>query len=150
MLPTVLFTLLLLAVAGGWMAWHVRAWRGARDETDERERRFQQRRFRRRMQASAMLAVAAISLSVGMAIPRDRFPSLFVYFWCGVMLLVCWLMALAIGDAIATNLHARRTRHEHRVEQAKLEAEMDRLLKERAATANGHAAESDNGRRESG
>jgi hypothetical protein len=150
MLPTVLFTLLLLTVAGGWMAWHVRVWRAARDEADERERRFQQRRFRRRMQASAMLAVTAIALSVGMAIPRDRFPSLFVYFWFGVTLLVCWLMALAVGDAIATNLHARRARHEFRIEQAKLEAAMNRLLKERAATTNGRASENGDGRRESG
>jgi hypothetical protein len=103
------------------------------------ERLFQLRRFRRRMQASGMLAVAAVALTVGMAIPRDRYPSLFVFFWCGVMLLVVWMLLLAVGDAVSTSLHANRLRREHRIETARLKAEMERLLQQRAEGGNGHA-----------
>jgi hypothetical protein len=91
------------------------------------------------MQASGMLAVAAVALTVGMAIPRDRYPSLFVFFWCGVMLLVVWMLLLAVGDAVSTSLHANRLRREHRIESARLKAEMDRLLRQRDEGGSGHA-----------
>ncbi len=50
-------------------------------------------------------------------------PSLFVFFWWGVTLLVFWMCALAAADGVSTHLHAARIRREQCVARAQLEAE---------------------------
>lgn len=122
------FPAVLFGLALGLMAWHVGAWRAVRDrEKDEIERQFQWRRFRRRMQASGMLGLVAVAAAVGLLVPKERQPSLFVYVWFGVFLVTMWILLLALADALATRSHAIRLRLEHQVEHARLKAELERI-----------------------
>lgn len=128
MFPRLLFPFVLFAVASGWLWWHMRVWRVVQSqERDERELLFQSRRFRRRMQASGMLALLAVAISGGQHIDYRLHPSLFVFFWWGVTLLVFWMCALAAADGVSTHLHAARIRREQCVARAQLEAEVKRL-----------------------
>jgi Na+/H+ antiporter NhaD/arsenite permease-like protein len=125
----VIFPALILALALGWIVWHVTVWRSVRDqERDEEEKQFQWRRFRRRMQASSMLALVAIGMGAGLHVPLAREPSLFVYVWSGVFLLTLWIVVLALADALATRAHAMRVRQDHLVAHDRLKAELEKFL----------------------
>lgn len=124
----VLFPAALVALAAGLLVWHVRAWRAAKSrETDANELDHQRRRFRRRLQTSAMLALLGLAVGFGQGISPREEPSLYVFFWCGVALVTVWLMALALADAVSNTMHASRLRHERMVEHAQLKAELARL-----------------------
>jgi uncharacterized membrane protein (DUF4010 family) len=127
-----LFPILLALLAIGWIVRHVRAWRVVRaEERDPVERDFEWRRFRRRMQASAILVLVAAAMFVGLLISYREHPSQFVYVWCGVVALVAWLVILALADAVSSRLHVSRLHRDHRIERARLEAEVARLRRER-------------------
>jgi hypothetical protein len=127
MTGSLLFPTLLFLGAAALLAWHMRTWRTVnQQERDETERDFQWRRFRRRMQASGLLALVAVAMAVGVSIPWQRFPSLYVFYWYAVMALVAWLCALAVADVVASRAHLARLRREHLVAQARLAAEVDR------------------------
>lgn len=122
------FPFLLFAIASGWLWWHMRTWRTVQSrERDPRELLFQGRRFRRRMQASGMLAVLAVAVAGGQTIDYRLHPSLFVFFWWGVTLLVFWMCALAVADGVSTHLHFTQHRRQRRIAKAQLEAEINRL-----------------------
>lgn len=122
-------TVPLLVFAIGWMVWHYRAYRAIQGHGDTSERGFQARRFLRRMQASAMLAVAAVLLFAGQRIDHDDHPAVYVAFWCGVVLWMAWVLALAAADAVANVRRARQLQLEFRRERARLEAEVARQLR---------------------
>ncbi len=69
---------------------------------------FRYHQFRRRMQASSLLALVAPTMLVGMRVSPDRSPRLFVALWLLVMLATCWIGWLAILDAIASTRHFHR------------------------------------------
>ncbi|MEX0710790.1 MAG: hypothetical protein WD278_00485 [Pirellulales bacterium] len=122
----ILFPLLILCLAAGLLHSHLRTWRWARGASlDRLEYDFRRRQFRRRVQASAMLALVGIALFAGQLLPWRRWPSLYVFFWCGVMLLVFWVALLALADVIATNAYARRLRTQRLVEQAQRRARLE-------------------------
>ncbi|HEV7224687.1 MAG TPA: hypothetical protein VGN42_18395 [Pirellulales bacterium] len=117
---------ILLAVA--LLVSHWRTWRSTGlHSASESERSYQRRRFRRRMQTSAMLALVGVALIVGQLIPAATRPSLFVFFWTGVVLLLFWVVLLALADAAATRNHARRLLSERTAERSRLEEELVRL-----------------------
>jgi len=76
-IPLILFGL-------GWMAWHYRAYKAVSGRGSKAERGFEARRFLRRMQASAMIAVAGGLLFVGQIIEPDERPAVYLVYWCGV------------------------------------------------------------------
>jgi len=119
-IPLILFGL-------GWMAWHYRAYRAVSGRGSKAERGFEARRFLRRMQASAMIAVAGVLLLVGQVIEPDERPAVYVVYWCGVVLWMAWILALAGADAIANARHAKVLHREFLRERARLEAEIARL-----------------------
>jgi hypothetical protein len=138
-----LFPILLGLLAVTWIVRHVRAWRVVQaEERDPVERDFQWRRFRRRMQASAILVLVAAAMFVGLLISYREQPSQFVYVWCGVVALVAWLVVLALADAVSSRLHVHRLHRDHRIQRARLEAEVARLRREREEATrlehNGH------------
>ena len=144
MLVPALFSLSLLVVAGAWIVSHLKSWRAARGRQDlsEAERLFLGRRFRRRMQASSMLALLALAVFAGQMIPYRRYPSLFVWFWFGVLLLVIWVFLLALADALANRQHLRELQRDRLVAEAQLRAELSRLQtqqREFREQHNGHA-----------
>ena len=113
------------------LVWHRRAWQAVRaTATEAGELRFHRRRYRRRLQTSALLVVLGIALGGGQSIAADKHPSLFVFFWCAVALLAAWMMGLAICDAIATRLHLNEQLRRQVVERARLNAELKRMKAE--------------------
>ena len=133
-----LFPAALLLIALGWMYWHVRSWREVRaEDLEDAERQFQWRRFRRRMQASGMLALLAVAMAVGLALPPKRYPVLYVWYWYAVVFLVFWLCLLALADLIASRAHYTRLKRDYRVEQAKLAAHIEQVKAQHRHQSNG-------------
>jgi hypothetical protein len=76
-------------------------------------------------------------------IDRWRFPTLFVLFWLGLLILLAWMVLLALGDLVIGRQHVARLKHERRIAEAQLNAELDRLREKlgQEKDANGqHAA----------
>jgi hypothetical protein len=145
-------TILLLA-AVGLMISHVRSWRTFQKESLEAEDfDYRRRQFRRRMQTSAMLALLAVALLVGYALPVWLGPAAVTAYWIVVMAVACWVALLAAVDIWATRHHFARLRHHSLVEQTKLQAELRRI---QAVRGNGKAgskdiAKKDEGRKDAG
>lgn len=125
----ILVSVLLLLVAAGLIASHVRAWRDFQQANlDAEEFDYRRRQFRRRMQTSAMLGVVAAGMLIGYLLTAWLRSDWFtVIFWTATMGLACWIVLLAIVDVWATKHHFNRMRHHCLVEQAKLQAELHRM-----------------------
>ena len=123
------FSSFVLLAAAGLTVWHVRAWREVRSlELPPEARNYHWRQFRRRIQCSAMLAVLAVLLFVGQWVESPPLHSFsFICYWGATLLLVVWLALLAVADIVATKYYFGRLRSDVIVEQAKLEAEAQRL-----------------------
>lgn len=118
----------LAAGALALVAWHWSSWRTAQAaDLPAAELDYRRKQFRRRTQASGMLAIAAAALIVGQFIPWRERPSLYVWFWCGTALLLVWVVALAVGDLLATRVHFRHLFRERSEARAALHAELSRL-----------------------
>ena len=92
-----------------------------------------------------MLGLLAVGLCAGQLIDRGRFPTLFVLFWLGMLLLLGWMVLLALGDLVVGRQHVARLTHERRIAEAQLNAELDRF-RERLSQEkdrNGRQASSD-------
>ena len=111
------------------MAWHIRAWESfRRREADAAEVNYRRRQFRRRMQTSAMLALAAIALGVGQPLTVWVNSAWFTpLYWLAVLLLVGWMVLLAVVDAWASRVYYGRLQQQCRLEEIKLQAEVRRL-----------------------
>jgi small-conductance mechanosensitive channel len=122
-------SILLLLAAMALMAWHIRAWEAfQRREADAAEFHYRRRQFRRRMQTSAMLALAAIALGVGHPLTSWLGAPWFVpIYWIAVLLLVCWMVLLALIDAWSSRLYYGRLQQRCRLEELQLQAEVRRL-----------------------
>ena len=133
MFNLIVIPLALLLLAAGLVFWNVQSWRQVRREGEADEVAFGRRQFRRRVQASGLLALVAVSLCVGQLIPAARYPTMYALFWLGVMLLVFWAMLLALGDMAVNRQRLKRFQHQRLLEEAKINAELKRL-RNRAAT----------------
>jgi hypothetical protein len=123
--------IILLALA--MIVSHWRTWRATADQNcDDAERAYQQRRFRRRMQTSVMLGLIGAALIVGQWIPPRIWPSTYVVFWCGVVLMVFWVVLLAGADFLSTSARVGRLQRQRAAEQSRLQAELIRLKRQRA------------------
>jgi hypothetical protein len=90
-----------------------------------------------------MLGFVAVGLCAGQLIDRWQFPTLFVLFWLGLLVLLAWMVLLALGDLVIGRQHVARLKHERRIAEAQLNAELDRLREKlgQEKDANGqHAA----------
>jgi hypothetical protein len=116
------------------LAWHVKSWREAdHGGLGENEHRFHARRYRRRVQASAMVGVIGLLL-LGELWLKD--PRVMVLYWSGVVLLLVWLLLLAASDWLASRVHFRT--HLDRLQQERnlLKAEINRFQRERQEPQN--------------
>lgn len=104
----------VLVALGVWLLrWHVRTWRGQRedDTLSERERRHYRGQFRRRMQISGMLVLIGVLIPVGdLLIPWQKFPRVFALYWGVVLLILAWIMLLAALDWLSSRMNARAAR----------------------------------------
>ncbi len=135
MFSRLLLPLIVFLIAAGLLWWHMREWREAQEcNLDDNERRFRARRFRRRMQASGMLALIGVAIAGGQTIDARQHPSLFVYFWFGVIVLVFWTCALALADALSSHLQVTRNLRQHHIVRAQLAAEIARHQQQKSDT----------------
>lgn len=102
---------------------------------DDQERMHLNRQFRRRMQASGMLVLIGVMIAAGQFIDGKALPTLFTFYWMGVILLTFWLILLAMGDAVSIAHYSRNAQARLDVHRKQLEVELERL---RAKQGNGH------------
>ena len=125
MIPTISFSLLLLATSLGLMWLHWRTWRTLRDlPLSEEDTEFSWRQFRRRMQTSAMIGIVGLAIFAGLWVQ----PTLWiVFYWLGVILLVGWVGLLAVADIVSTRLHYSRLHRQQLAEQSGLRNKLRHL-----------------------
>ncbi len=114
----------IVLVASGTFAIrsHIRSWRRQQNDPtfEDRDRAYYQRRYRRRMQMSAILIILGILIGVGdVLLPfQRRHPLPATLYWIGVLLLTGWLILLALADLISAFAYGRvelaRVRQKHR------------------------------------
>ena len=142
MISLYLFPLSLLLLSGGLIYWNLRSWRRLeREGGDAEELDHGRRQFRRRVQASIMLGLLAVALCLGQLIPARQYPSLYVFFWIGVVLLLMWMVLLAIGDMVVNRQRLARFQRQRRIEEARLQAELKQLRGELSPHTNGQSRE---------
>ncbi len=126
---------LLAVVAGGTFWWQQSAWRTQQaSELSACETDFYRLRHRRRLQVSGLLGVIAFGIVVGVFLVN---PLVVGFWWCGVLLLLLWVMLLAMIDAMHSHSFFQRDRTKQLAEQAALQRE----LLERARRSEGETGD---------
>ncbi len=122
---SILFGLCLCGLSAIMLMRNRAAWRTVDGtERDEGERSFQQRQYRRRGYATALIGVVGLSIILSVWVPDSTAAA---FYWIGVILLVCWMALLAVADLIATRSHFNRLLQDQRDERLVLEAELDQI-----------------------
>lgn len=129
--PAAIILLAAVMMISHWRTWQANRWQSA----DEAEQVYQRRRFRRRMQTSALLALVGVALIAGQKISPRLWPTTYVLFWCGVMLMLFWVVLLAGADVAATRVHVGRLHRQRAAERSRLQAELLRMKRERKQQA---------------
>ncbi|MFK7822196.1 MAG: hypothetical protein AB8G99_26105 [Planctomycetaceae bacterium] len=109
---------------------HVRSWHQQQVDTslDDHERDFCERRYRRRMQTTAMLIGIGAMVSVGdQLLPLDKSPVWFAVYWTVVLLATLWIAFQALGDLAQTKVHSRANLARIRRKQRELSDELSQL-----------------------
>jgi hypothetical protein len=99
--PALIVAVVLLVTGICLMMSHVRGWRRqqADPRLEEKDRAYYGRRYRRRMQTSAILAVLGVLIGLGdVLLPFQQQPRPVTLYWIGVLLLTLWVMLLAFAD----------------------------------------------------
>jgi hypothetical protein len=136
MLSSFLFASLLLVMGLALVAWHWRSWRAAQlAELDAVSLRFAQRQFRRRTQASALIAALGLAIAGGEFV-HSPWGSL--GYWSGVLVLLIWTVTLALLDIVASHQHFGRQQAVHEAEAAVLRRQVELQTRHRK---NGHPPE---------
>lgn len=108
-MPAVMFGSVLVVLGVGMMISHWRSWKRQQSdfETDDTDRVHYANQFRRRMQTSALIAIVGVLLAVGDVFIWQFGPAASTVFWLLLLLLVCWIAILAVGDMTAIQSHSR-------------------------------------------
>lgn len=123
--------LILLGVFFMWT--HVRSWRRTQHEPELQARDEQHYRvqFRRRMQTSGMIVLIGILIPLGDAlIPWRKAPTLFFFYWGGILVMAVWVMLQALGDMFSTREYSRGSMEQLRQQQAELERELEEFRRQ--------------------
>lgn len=129
-LPELIFGGLVVATAAGLAVQQWRTWQRNREDfaDDAGAALHSWRTLRRRLQVSVLLAAIGVMLPIGVWQPLfQKRLLLFLGFWLAVFLLICWVVLLALGDMLATAVHARMIDVELNRERRRLEDEIERL-----------------------
>ena len=127
--------LVLVAIGLGLMRWHFVAWREQRTDPSltDAERGLYERRYRRRMQTSGLLALLGVLLGLGDVVVAQRIsPVLFAAWVLAMLLLVLWIILLALGDMASTAVHSRQQLARVRQEQRALELRLEEMRNRRS------------------
>src|SRR5690606_24742210 len=94
----------------------------AAPELDPRAQRFAASQYRRRMFASATIAVVAAAIAIRPLVPPRPIP---MTIYLLVLVLGCgWILLMALWDALATGIYYRRLRGKHLAAEIKLAREL--------------------------
>ena len=93
-------------------------------ELNETDWNYLYTRRRRRLQTNIMISMVGAAIIVGIWIVE---PLWFGIYWCCVVLLVVWILALAGLDFLATRSYYRQLRGQATAERQLLEQELHRL-----------------------
>lgn len=132
-LPELIFGGLVVATAAGLAVQQWRTWQRNREDfaDDAGAALHSWRTLRRRLQVSVLLAAIGVMLPIGVWQPLfQKRLLLFLGFWLAVFLLICWVVLLALGDMLATAVHARMIDVELNRERRRLEDEIERDRRE--------------------
>jgi hypothetical protein len=112
---------------------HRRTWRRQQsDETmDAFERAHLEKRYRRRMQTSGMIAILGAAIGAGDFLVWRLGPLAATVFWIGVLLTALWIMLLGFGDLAAARAHFRVSLARTRLEQERLRQQAAELRERR-------------------
>ena len=97
---------------------------------NDRERRFYRRQAWRRLQISALSAIAGGCMLAGMLTPYGDHPRVFMLSWLGVVLFGVWVVALALVDCVSTWMRFSEERQVHEAERLALRYKMDKFHEE--------------------
>ena len=125
----------IVAIGLGLMRWHFVAWREQRADPSlsESERGLYERRYRRRMQTSGLLAVLGVLLGLGdVVVAQQVSPLLFLVWILAMLFLVCWIILLALGDMASTAVYSRQQLARVRQEQRALELRLEEMKNRRS------------------
>jgi len=126
--PALAVAVALVGIGVSMMSSHVRSWRRQRSDPtlDERDLVYYRRRYRRRMQISAMLAILGVLIGMGDALlPFQRkHPIPTTLYWIGVLLMTGWVMLLGFGDLLSTAAYGRAELARVRQKQRELERQV--------------------------
>ena len=124
-LQSAIVPLFVIGVAIALVLLDIRSWRSAKAaQLTGPDRDFRWRRFRRRMQSSAMLALAGILMLVGELIVPNDYPTLYISVWAAVFLLILWIVLLALADAVSSLQRNHRLKQDLIVDRAMLQAKI--------------------------
>ena len=109
--PALIVGLVLVASGTFAIRSHMRSWRRQQDDPtfQDRDREYYGRRYRRRMQMSAILVILGILIGVGdVLLPFQKaHPGPVALYWIGVLLLTGWLILLGLADLFSTIAYGR-------------------------------------------
>ena len=119
------FGILLIALSG-LLTWTTEnSWRKDKQrELNDTDWSYLNTRRRRRLQTNIMISLVGVAIIVGIWIVE---PLWFGSYWCGVVLLVMWIIVLAGVYFLATRTYYRQLREQDSVERQLLEQELHRL-----------------------
>jgi hypothetical protein len=121
--PGLIVAVVLVVFGASLMVSHVRSWQRQRGNLrlDENERRYFEKRYRRRMRISGTFVVLGILIGCGDALLPMRMnqPLVIGLYWIGVLVLTGWVVLQGFGDLWSTAAYAdaeltriREKRHE--------------------------------------
>jgi hypothetical protein len=124
MIATYIVCLLLIGLSGVLLDMHRRSWRAAQadKELSSADRRFALSQYRRRMQASGIIAVLGVAVGCEPLIPRE--PLSYLLYLVSILGACLAIVVLAALDAWSTRQHIARLSSEHLAAQVKLAREL--------------------------
>ncbi len=127
MWTTIAFGCMLILASLGLVVSHVLARRSHESEhLDTEERKYRQLQFRRRMQASILIGVAGLAILAGTWVDG---PPIEALYWCGVLLVVVWIVWLAAADFASTQSFFRNVHRDRVREHAALHDEIEQYYR---------------------
>ena len=137
--PAVIFGSGLVVLGVGMMIAHWRSWKRQQleAETDTPDQLHYANRFRRRMQTSALIAIVGLLLGLGdVFIWRFGVPAA-TLFWMVMLILVCWIAVLAVGDMTAIQSHSKNQLADLETQRRVLEKELAEIRARNGTPING-------------
>lgn len=134
----IVFGVLLIGIGVSMLIAQRKASRTIEEESPpDAERRFLQRRIRRRTQVAGIILLIGIMIPLGDSVIEWRNAvGTFAIYWIIVIALACWTGLLAIGDIVATRAHMANEMnrlHRHNLDLEKLAREIKEQQRKRSS-----------------